>query len=75
VTGNTTLTELANGSHYLTVYADDPFGKTIVSETILFSVEVPFPTALVATVSAASVIIAGVGLLVYFKKRRAKSGG
>jgi nitrous oxidase accessory protein len=70
VTGNTTLTELANGSHHLTVYADDPFGKTIVSEPILFSVEVPFPTALVATVSAASVIIAGVGLLVYFKKRK-----
>jgi hypothetical protein len=34
----------------------------------------PFPTALVATASGASVAIIGAGLLVYFKKRRAKSG-
>ena len=30
----------------------------------------PFPTALAATVSAASVVIAGAGLLIYFKKRK-----
>jgi N-acetylneuraminic acid mutarotase len=70
ITSNTTLPALTNGLHNLTVYANDTFGNMGASETISFSVEVPFPTALVATVSAASVIIAGVGLLVYFKKRK-----
>jgi nitrous oxidase accessory protein len=68
VTANTTLTELANGSHHLTVYADDPFGNTIVSEIIFFSVEVPFPTAWVVTFVITMAIVSG-GLLIYFKKR------
>jgi hypothetical protein len=70
VSGNTTIGGLANGLHNVTVYAEDSFGNVGASETVRFSVEVPFPTALVATISAASVIIAGVGLLVYLKKRK-----
>jgi hypothetical protein len=71
VAGNTTLAGLSNGAHDITVYATDFAGHTSASETIFFSVEVPpFPTALVATASGASVAIAGVGFLLYFKKRR-----
>jgi hypothetical protein len=71
VTGNTTLTGLANGYHNVTVYAMDEVGNTGASETIYFSVKVPepFPTALVATAAGASAAIIGIGLLVYFKKR------
>lgn len=72
ISGNTTLTGLANGDHNLTIYAEDEAGNIGVSETVYFSVEVPkpFPTLLVASASGASVAIIGVGLLVYFKKRK-----
>jgi hypothetical protein len=72
ITGNTTLTGLSNGAHNLTVYARDVAGNTGVSEIIYFSVDVPepFPVALVAVASVAIVVVAGVGLLVYFKKRK-----
>jgi energy-converting hydrogenase Eha subunit A len=69
-TDNTTVTGLQNGLHNLTVYANDTLGNMGASETISFSVEVPFPTTLVVTASGASVAVVGVGLLVYFKKRK-----
>jgi nitrous oxidase accessory protein len=71
VTGNTTLTGLANGSHHLTLYADDPFGNTIVSKPILFSVEVPepFPTTLIAAASGVAVAVVSAGFIIYFKRR------
>jgi len=71
VTGNTSIAVLSSGLHNITVYAKDEFENTGASETISFSVAEepePFPTALVATVSA-SVAVVGVGLLVYLKKR------
>ena len=66
IIGNTKLTGVPNGAHNLTVYAQDTAGNTGVSETIYFSVEVPFPRTLVIAASAVVVIV---GLLVYFKKR------
>lgn len=69
VAGNTTLTGVANGYHNVTVYAVDEFGNTIASETVYFSVDVPFPTTLVVA-SAITVVVIGIGLLVYFKKRK-----
>jgi hypothetical protein len=74
VTGNTTLNALSNGLHNITVCAKDEFENTGASETISFSVDVPeppeyFPTILVIA-PFASVAVVGVGLLVYFKKRK-----
>ena len=69
ITGNTTIAGLSNGLHNVTVYARDEFENTGVSETISFSVETPFPTTLVIA-PIASVVVVGVGLLVYFRKRR-----
>jgi hypothetical protein len=71
IAGNTTLSDLPNGAHNLTVYATDSAGNTGASETISFSIDVPepFPTAPVAATSIAIVAAVGVGLLVYFKKR------
>jgi parallel beta-helix repeat protein len=72
IAGNITLSEVPNGFHNLTVYATDEFGNTGASEIVYFRVEVPEPfptTPVVAAASAASVIVMGVGLLVYFKKR------
>jgi len=68
IAGNTTLTELAIGDHNLTVYAKDEAGNIGFSETIYFSVKESFPTTLVVA-SVVSVVVIGVGLLVYFKKR------
>ena len=70
VNGNSTLTKLLNGVHNVTVYAWDEEGNVGVSQTASFSVAVqePFPTILVA--ASASAIVAGMGLLVYLKKRK-----
>jgi len=72
IDANTTLTGLTDGSHSLVIYANDTVGNTGVSETIIFTVDVPepFPTTLVATASVVSLFAVSAGLLVYFKKRR-----
>jgi parallel beta-helix repeat protein len=70
ITGNTTLTGLSSGIHNVTVYANDTYGNTAASETVTFTIPEPFPTALVAAASGASIAIIVVGLLVYFKKRK-----
>jgi hypothetical protein len=72
VTSNTTLSGLANGLHNVTVYANDTYGNMGASEAVTFTVAKPepFPTALVATASGLSVAVIGLGLLVYFKKRK-----
>jgi parallel beta-helix repeat protein len=71
IAGNTTLSELPNGSHNLTVYLTDRSGNIGVSETIYFSVDVPepFPTMLVIA-SVITVAVVGIGLIVYFKKHK-----
>jgi hypothetical protein len=68
IAGNTTLTGLSEGEHNLTVYATDFANHTSASETIHFTVEVPEP--FLTTLVPASVAVIGVGLLVYFKKRK-----
>ena len=70
IDGNTTLTELANGDHNLTIYAKDKAGNIEISETTYFSVEVPFPTTIAVATSGASLAVIAAGLLVYFKKRK-----
>ena len=71
IAGNTTLTGLPNGDHNVTIYAIDEAGNTGVSEIIYFTVDVPepFPTAFVMA-SIITVAVVGVGLLIYFKKRK-----
>jgi parallel beta-helix repeat protein len=70
IAGNTTLSRLSTGSHWLVVYANDTDGKTGSSETIYFTVgqqSEPFPITWI--VGAAIIIaISGTAFLVYFKK-------
>ena len=73
--GNTTLADLSNGTHTLTVYVITERGTA--SQTVHFAVSLetqlqpePFPTTLVVAASLATVVMVGVGLLVYFKKRK-----
>jgi len=67
--GNITLTRLSGGAHNVTVYATDEAGNKGASETICFSVDVTFPTALVIA-SVITVVVVSVVLLFYFKKRK-----
>ena len=71
VTGNSTITELTNGLHNVTVYAKDTFENIGASATVTFTVAKPepFPTTLVVAVTA-SVVIISLSLLVYLKKRK-----
>ena len=63
VAGNTVLSGLFMGSHYLTVYANDTAGNTGLSETIYFRIETPFPTTLVVAVAIVACVF-GFGLIV-----------
>jgi hypothetical protein len=68
VAGNTTLAGLPAGAHNITVYAKDAAGNIGASDTVYFSKETDLlPIVLVIAVSAA---VVGIGLLIYFKKRR-----
>jgi nitrous oxidase accessory protein len=69
ITGNTTLPKLSYGSHKIQVYATDLVGHNSTSETTYFSVVEPFPTTLVIA-SVITVTVVGIGLLVFFKKRK-----
>lgn len=70
--GNTTLTNLPNGEHNVTLYVWDMAGNAGIPETVVFKIAVPDPESLPITVIApiASVSVIGLGLLVYFKKRK-----
>jgi hypothetical protein len=76
ITVNVTLSDLSNGLHSVTVYANDTSGNMGISETRSFVVAVrevepePFPVVPVAIASIALAGIIAVGLLVYFKKRK-----
>ena len=76
ITGNTTIANVANGLHSITVYANDTFGEIGASQTVNFTIAKPepFPTETVAAVSVAVAVAVVVvaGLLVYFKKRKRK---
>ena len=68
ITGDITLTGLAEKPHTLTVYAKDIAGNTGASETIYFSIKTePFPTTWVAA-AIAIVALVGVALMIYFTK-------
>jgi hypothetical protein len=71
ITDNTSIAGLANGLHNVTVYANDTFGNTGASQTIPFTIDQPepFPTALIA-IGVVPATVIGIGLLVYFKKRK-----
>jgi hypothetical protein len=76
INGNTTLTDLSNGQHNVTVYATDEFGNTGKSNTLFFNVDAPdaseFPavTLLVASVVVAVSIVACIGALVFRRKQK-----
>ena len=70
IDGNSTLTGLSNGSHTLTIYANDTYGNTAAPQTITFTINQPasFPTTEAAATTTAIVIVAGG--LIYFMKRK-----
>jgi hypothetical protein len=76
ISANTTITDLPNGLHNVTVYANDTYGNMGASETLNFTVAVPEPFPIVP-VAAASAVIAAVavaaGLLFHFKKHKSRA--
>jgi hypothetical protein len=74
VTENITLSNLDNGSHTITVFAENEYWDILgASETIHFTISdspKPFPTTLVLASAALSVTgVSGV-VVVYFKRKR-----
>jgi len=77
IDGNLTLTGLSSGLHSITVYAKDMFENAGTSETVFFTAaekpepqQDPFPKTLLFGSIIAAVAVVGLGLLVYFKKRK-----
>jgi hypothetical protein len=71
VTDYAVLGNLSFGSHNVTVYAEDSAGNMGASETLFFTIEDPFPTSLViASVVPVTVVLVGIGLIVYLIKRK-----
>jgi hypothetical protein len=67
ISGNSTLSNLSNGLHNVTVYAWDEAGNVGASETVSFRVEA-FPYITVAAIAA--VILVSISIaLVYFKRK------
>lgn len=73
ITGNTTLTNLLNGVHNLTVYAKYAEGSIGTSEDVIFAIayyQEPVPTATAIVVTASVVSITIVGLFYCHKKHK-----
>jgi hypothetical protein len=72
VNGNTTIPDVAFGSHSITVYANNTYGVLGSSQTTNFSIVKPeaFPTLTIAIVSASAVVVVVASLLVYHKKHK-----
>ena len=75
--GHVLFSNLSDGPHTLIVFAGYADSDGVINGTIGDSAKVnftivpePFPTILVATSSGISVAVVGLGLLVYFKKRK-----
>ncbi len=68
VMGNVTLPALSEGSHSLTVYAEDEVGNMGTSKTVYFNIQL-FPTTLVIAI-AATVVIASAGSYLFLKRRK-----
>ena len=76
-TGQVHFLNLSNGPHTLLVFAGYADSDGVITGTIgdtdkvTFMIEPePFPTTLVATASGISAAFVGLGLLIYFKKRK-----
>jgi hypothetical protein len=76
ITGNSTIVNLTNDLHSITVYANDTSENMGTSETINFTIvkQELFPTASIAIVSVVVivVVVTVVGLLVYHKKHKSQ---
>ncbi len=72
IAGNTTLTDLSDGSHSIIVCAKDAAGNIRASEIIYFTIETESEEAFPLWTVAATVIVAigGTAFLVYFTKFR-----
>lgn len=70
ITGNVTMTNLHSGLYLMILTAQDSLTGDIGFKEVFFGIENPSPTALVVAVSIVTVVVVGIALLVYFKKRK-----
>ncbi|MDI9578909.1 MAG: hypothetical protein QM398_12345 [Thermoproteota archaeon] len=72
---NVTLADLTEGTHNITVYAQDQEGNIGTSENITFTVAFPktepFPTLTIAAPTIVALVL--ISLLIYFKKHKHKN--
>ncbi|MCW4030101.1 MAG: hypothetical protein NWE92_10710 [Candidatus Bathyarchaeota archaeon] len=63
ITGNTTLTGLSNGKHYIIAYTEEPSGRIDASETVFFNVNIPNDPMFTMIIVASLAVIISVILL------------
>jgi hypothetical protein len=73
ITGNTTLSGLSEGTHSITVYANDAAGNIGYSDTVYFSINTqppePFPTWIVGA-AVATIAVATAAIAVFWRRRK-----
>lgn len=74
IPGNSTIADLTNGLHTLTVYANSTFGSVGASETINFTIAKPepFPILTIAAIGVAVIVLAIVSITFLRKQRTVK---
>lgn len=70
ITGNFTINDLPNGTHTLTVYANDTLGNMGASETIVFTVIDQFPSTFAIGIIAIGIIITAALSLLLLRKHQ-----
>jgi hypothetical protein len=65
ITGNTTLPQLPDGSHQITIYADE----TLASQTIHFTIKTSTQTILLLSITAVAVAIIATGIAITLYKK------
>jgi hypothetical protein len=74
ISENTTLTNLSDGQHNVTVYTTDRFSNNYTSGTLFFNVNAQesFPDVPVLVASVIAIVLVSASLLTYFRRRKGK---
>jgi hypothetical protein len=68
--GNSTLTDLSNGQHNITIYANDTSGVNAIPQTVTFTVNLPTTSLTIETIAMIATVVSIVsvgGGLIYLK--------
>jgi hypothetical protein len=73
ITGNTTLTGLTNGKHYLIVYTNDTLGNSYAFQTVYFTIKTTDLYLTIAVIAIPVAMVCLIAVLLLFRRHRKNS--